>query len=303
MTSATTELPRPASLAEVKGWFRPVDQQLFRWFLSRQLDHEQRGDLLEMGAYMGKSAIFMASYLRSSETFTVCDLFDSPAPDAANTKEMNKSYSTLTRRAFEANYLSFHEKLPEVVQAPTSVVPEHVTDGSCRFVHVDASHLYEHVHGDIAAAHKALVPEGIVSLDDYRAEHCPGVAFATWEAVAVDGLHPICATGTKFYGTWGDPEPVREALLAWLKGRGDMWHEVQGLGEERLIRIDGKKAATPDQPESKHTAAAPPAPEPKPAPVAEPAAARPAMNRPSRARRLAKDILPPIVTRAVRRKR
>ncbi|AJE82904.1 hypothetical protein SLNWT_2528 [Streptomyces albus] len=294
MTSATSELPRPASLAEVQGWFRPVDQQLFGWFLSRQLAAEEHGDLLEMGAYLGKSAIFLAGYLREDEAFTVCDLFDSPAPDAANSKEMTKSYASLTRRAFEANYLSFHARLPRILQAPTSAVPARVAPGSCRFVHIDASHLYEHVHGDIAAAREALRPEGIVALDDYRAEHCPGVAFATWEAVAVAGLHPVCVSGTKFYGTWGDPGPVREELLDWLRGRGDLWHEVQGLGTGSLIRIDGRKAATPAHPPSRHRAAEP---APAPADTAAPAAPR----RTRRARALAKDVLPPIVTRAVRR--
>jgi hypothetical protein len=86
MTPAT-ELPRPKALSEVKGWFRPVDQQLFDWFLSTQVEHKQPGNLLELGAYMGKSAIFMAQYLRGEDAFTVCDLFDSPAPDTANSGE------------------------------------------------------------------------------------------------------------------------------------------------------------------------------------------------------------------------
>jgi predicted O-methyltransferase YrrM len=306
MTPSTTELPRPKALSEVKGWFRPVDQQLFDWFLSGQLDRAQPGDLLELGAYMGKSAIFMASYQREEDAFTVCDLFDSPASDDANSKEMNKSYSTLTRRAFEANFLSFHEKLPELIQAPSSVVADRVKDDSCRFAHIDASHLYEHVWGDIEAVRDILLPDGVVVLDDYRAEHCPGVAAATWGAVAALELRPICVTGTKFYGTWGDPEPLRDALLEWLSGRDDMWHEVQQVAGYGMIRIDGKKATEPKHPVSRHASG----PEPvrptapaKPAAPSRPTPARPttaiAPARPNRARKLAKDLLPPIVTRAL----
>ncbi|MDI9886166.1 class I SAM-dependent methyltransferase, partial [Streptomyces sp. HNM0645] len=155
-TPGGDELPRPARLDDVKGWFRPVDQLLFDWFLGHQRDHGHAGDLLELGAYLGKSAIFMGSYLRPGEEFTVCDLWDSPAPDASNSAEMDRSYATLTRRAFEANYLSFHDELPRLVQAPTSVITCRVRAASCRFVHVDASHLYEHVHGDIRAAERLL---------------------------------------------------------------------------------------------------------------------------------------------------
>ncbi|MEU5436107.1 class I SAM-dependent methyltransferase [Streptomyces sp. NPDC020719] len=276
----------PARFSDVKGWFWPADQLLFDWFLARQERQELHGDLLELGAYLGKSAIFMGSYLREDETFTVCDLFDSPAPDDPNSEEMDRSYATLTRRAFEANYLSFHDELPVVVQAPTSVIAGRVPAGSCRFIHVDASHLYEHVHGDIAAARALIAPDGIVAFDDFRAEHCPGVAAAVWGAVATTGLRPICITGTKLYGTWSDPDPVREELLTWLSGRSDMWHGVEEVAGSPLIRIDGKKAKAPKAPRSRHEGAAPSTPKPPSEPVPAPKPRQPL------ARRLAKTLLP-----------
>ncbi|WP_327355688.1 class I SAM-dependent methyltransferase [Streptomyces sp. NBC_01304] len=255
-TNATDTLPRPTSLAEVKGWFFPADQLLFDWFLARQQARDVHGDLLELGAYMGKSAIFMGGYLRTEETFTVCDLFDSPALDDPNSREMNRSYATLTRRAFESNYLSFHDELPKILQGPSSIVTDHVAENSCRFAHIDASHLYEHVHSDIEAAAQLLGPDGIVVLDDFRAEHCPGVAAATWGAVATTGLKPLCITGTKFYGTWGGGhDEIHQELVEMLKQRGDLWHGVEQVAGRAMIRIDGKKAKSPAQPTSKHRAA------------------------------------------------
>ncbi|MCX4824695.1 class I SAM-dependent methyltransferase [Streptomyces sp. NBC_01142] len=304
-TTAGESLARPTSFADVKGWFWPADQLLFDWFLSyqRDTDPDGRGDLLELGAYLGKSAIFTGGYLREGEEFTVCDLWDSEAPDDPNSAEMDRSYSTLTRRAFEANYLSFHDELPTLVQAPTSVITSRVRPRSCRFVHVDASHLYEHVHGDIAAAKELLMPEGIVSFDDFRAEHCPGVSAAVWGAVATTGLKPICITGTKLYGTWGDPTQVREALLAWLQTRTDMWHGVEEVAGLPLIRIKGNKAGVPAHPQSRHQPEPKPAPKPDPTPeppaVTTPGPAAKPRRRSSLTRRLAKDLLPPIVTRAL----
>ncbi|MEV0323527.1 class I SAM-dependent methyltransferase [Streptomyces sp. NPDC050658] len=251
--NATDELPRPRRLADVKGWFHPVDQVLFDWILSRQADRSEAGDLLELGAYLGKSAIFMGTYLRAAETFTVCDLFDSPAPDEANSAEMGRSYrSTLTRRAFEANYRAFHDDLPQIVQEPSSGITAHVEPDSCRFVHIDASHLYEHVHADIAAAREVLGEDGIVVLDDFRAEHCPGVAAATWGAVANTGLKPLCITATKFYGTWGSYDSLHADLAAFLKERDDMWHGAEEVADFPMIRISGKKAKSPEQPVSRH---------------------------------------------------
>jgi hypothetical protein len=305
-TSDAEKLPRPQSFYDVKGWFFNGDVVLFDWFLERQRRLDQHGDLLEMGAYMGKSAIMMRSYLRDDETFTVCDLFDSDAPDEHNQNEMHGSYSTLTRRAFEANYLSFHDELPRIIQAPTTVVPDQVEDGSCRFIHIDASHLYEHVWPDIAAARNALKEDGIVVLDDYRSEHTPGVSCATWQAVTEGDLKPICVSGQKFYGTWGDPKPVQDELYARLKERGDCWLQMQEVAGHKLLLAVGKKAKRPALPVSKHAKSGAAKVARQSAPTeskgAAPRASVPAPAS-SRARQLAKDLLPPLVTRAIVRSR
>ncbi|UQA95143.1 class I SAM-dependent methyltransferase [Streptomyces halobius] len=296
------QLPRPARLSDVKGWFLTADQLLFDWFLAHQEQRSESGDLLELGAYMGKSAIFLGARLRADERFTVCDLFDSPAEDASNSKEMKRSYSTLTRRAFEANYLAFHGELPTIVQGLSSIVRNHVEDGTVRFAHIDASHLYEHVHGDILAVRELLTETGVVVMDDYRAEHCPGVAAATWQAVADEGLRPICITGTKFYGTWGDPEPLQKALLEWLRPRKDIWHEVQYVHDAPLIRLSAKGAKEPAHPVSRYrdqaapkrpAAQAPTAPPARPGPRTEPHPRRGAL------RTVALNVLPPIITKAI----
>lgn len=293
---AGEQLPAPTCLDEVKGWFFPADQVLFDWFLTRQNELAEPGDLLEIGAYMGKSAIFMASYLQDGETFTVCDLFDSPAQDDANSAEMRYSYPTLTRRSFESNYLSFHDGLPQVIQGLSSLVPDRVRAASCRFAHVDGSHLYAHVRGDIENARTALHPYGIVALDDYRSEHCPGVAAAVWEAVAGGGLNPVCVTGTKLYGTWSDPAPVREHLLEFLAGRDDLWHGVEEVSGDLLVRVKGTDTVPPPHPPSRHRREELPAETVPEIPWTE--QQPPASRLRSALRRLALDVLPPFVSKA-----
>ncbi|MFF9807286.1 class I SAM-dependent methyltransferase [Streptomyces coeruleorubidus] len=304
MTNAQATDTYPGELADVPGWFPPLDQMLFTWFLERQQKQGMRGDLLELGVYMGKSAILLGHHLQDGEKFTVCDLFEGDAPDEANKAESTKSYASLTQQAFERNYLSFHDTLPTVIAAPSSVVSEKVAPDTCRFVHVDASHLYEHVYGDIGAAHDILMPEGIVVLDDFRSEHTPGVSVAAWEAVLNRGLRPVCLSTQKLYGTWGDPEPVQEELLDMLRQRTDVGLSVQEAAGHRLVRARSRGMKPPAFPSSRHYVAPVPAQAGTPAaPVAESRAARPARPSPSRARRLAKDLLPPVVTRAVRRAR
>ncbi|OMI87316.1 hypothetical protein BSZ07_24060 [Streptomyces sp. M1013] len=322
MATAQETHEYPGELNDVPGWFWPLDQVLFSWFLERQERLDTRGDLLELGAYLGKSAILLGHRLRDGETLTVCDLFGAEPPDAANRAEAAKSYSSLTRQAFERNYLSFHDTLPTIIQAPSSAVVDEVAPGTCRFVHIDASHLYEHVEGDIGAARELLGPDGIVVLDDFRSEHTPGVAVAAWEAVLNRGLRPVCLSSQKLYGTWGDPEPVREELLAALRARDDIAVTVERAAGHRLVRTraKGKRLRPPSLPSSRHPATAPatvPASAPVPGagrPGAAPVPGQPAQARPAaraarvsapreRTRRLALDLLPPLVTRAVRRYR
>ena len=286
--SSTDPGPLPGSLHDVPGWFFPTDVVLFDWFLTAQAREQRRGDLLEMGAYLGKSAVFMGEHLSPGEIFTVCDLFGSEAPDGDNGAEVRGSYATLTRRAFEANYLSFHDELPRVLQAPTSVVPDSVVDGSCRFVHIDASHLYEHVRADIVAARDALQPDGIVVLDDYRSEHTPGVACATWQAMLEEGLRPVCVSPNKFYGTWGDPAPVRRDLVEAMRGRSDCGVSTQEVAGHPLVIVNGRKAKPPRLPVSRHHGPGRAAP-------------APARNGRNGLRRLAKDWLPPVLFRGLAR--
>ncbi|MET8244870.1 class I SAM-dependent methyltransferase [Streptomyces sp. NPDC005202] len=314
MTAAPETTRPPRRLDDVPGWFPVLDQTLFDWFLHRQESAGVRGDLLEVGVYMGKSAIFLGRRLRPGERYTVCDLFEGDAPDDANRAESAKSYGALTRRAFEKNYLAFHDELPRVLQGPSSLVPAEVAPRSCRFVHIDASHLYEHVYDDIGAAREALLPGGVVVLDDFRSEHTPGVSVAVWEAVLTRGLRPICLSTQKLYGTWDDPGPVQEELLAMVRGREDCHLSVQQAAGHRIVRLKSKGMQAPPFPPSRYADAEPAAAEPtvrqQPAPPSAPAVPQQASGRPrsrsrsrSRSRRIVADLLPPVLTRALRNAR
>ncbi|WP_207709832.1 class I SAM-dependent methyltransferase [Actinomadura macrotermitis] len=226
----------PTTPDDVEGWFTALDQHLFTWFLDRQERLDQQGDLLELGVYLGRSAVLLGRHLRGGERFTVCDLFGSPAPDDANDREVARAYPELTRAAFERNYLAFHERLPVVVQAPTSVITDYVRPDGCRFAHVDASRLHRHVIADLAAARSALQADGIVVCDVRGPAHAPGIASAVWAAVDSDDLNPVCVTDQKLYGTWGDPEPLRAELLEHLAAEG-VRHRVEEIDEHPVIRV------------------------------------------------------------------
>ncbi len=229
------------TLDDVPGWFNADDQALFRVLLSWQSETQRPGDVVELGVYLGKSAILLGELLAPGETLTVCDLFGAPPPGTGHDSEKPRSFESLERSEFERFYLSFHARLPVVIAAPTSEILEHVEPGSARFVHVDASHLYEHAAADAAASHTMLRSDGIVVFDDFRSAHTPGVALAVWEAVLRDGLRPIALTKKKFYGTWGDPAPAREVIAAWTQASPHHRIDRQFLAGHEVLRLAPRK--------------------------------------------------------------
>ena len=246
----------PASTAaseQIQGWFNAIDRRAFAALLESQSDSPP-GDLVELGAFLGKSTVIIGDYLRPGERLVVVDLFGDDEPldltdeGEANRQENEKSYPALTRQRFEENYLTAHDELPVIVQDLSSTVVDHVEPGGARFIHVDASHLYQAVREDCLSAKRLLRPGGIVSFDDYRNGKTPGVAAAIWESVAVDGLIPIATTDHKLYGCFDDPTPHQETLKALIAERPRLYRveEPEIKGRPVLRMLPKKRQTMPD---------------------------------------------------------
>jgi predicted O-methyltransferase YrrM len=194
------------SYEDIRGWFYWEDTVLFRDILGAQT---APGTLVELGAFLGKSAALIGHYQADGDRFVVVDLFGAEVGDDANSAENQLSYSTVEaesfRQQFESNYLALHPELPEVFQALSTEVAAHVEPGSVRFAHIDASHLYAQVAEDLQVMRPLMQPDGVIVFDDFRAVHTPGVAAAVWEGVVSHGLVPFALSPFKMYATWGDP--------------------------------------------------------------------------------------------------
>lgn len=228
-----------AALDELPGWFDDLDALLFRCFDRIQRESGVKGDLLEIGAYQGKSAVLLGYFVRRGERLVVCDLFDSPPPSLSNAKERKGYYDDVSRETFERTFLRFHERLPEVVQCSSTELPERADlRRSFRLIHVDGSHLYEIVRKDIATARALIIEDGVIVFDDYRTLHTPGVAAALWEAVAAGDLRPICISMQKMYTCTGEIRPaVRAGLDELIRAHSELSMEIHSLLGTELAQI------------------------------------------------------------------
>ncbi len=192
------------ALDSVPGWFSELDFRIFCQIDKVQQAHGIGGDLFEIGAFCGKSAILLG-YLagHSDNRLLVCDMFEhTESANDENLVEFATWYPSFCQQDFVDQYLRFHAQLPTLMVGPSVDIDAEALAGTCRLVHVDGSHQYDIVRHDIATAKQLLGPGGIVAFDDICTAHNPGSALAIWEEVLSGRFVPLLLTAAKLYGTW-----------------------------------------------------------------------------------------------------
>ena len=230
-TGATGYIDR---LYEVPGMIAPLDANLFIHLSEAQGKRIDKGDLLEIGAWFGRSAILLGYLRGAGERLHVCDLFETIPPTEAGRHELVQGNAdTASRDEFEGNFRRFHSDPPVVHQCPSSELATEL-QSSVRFVHIDGSHTYEAVVEDIALA-RGIVPDGgLVVFDDFSNIGHPGVAAGLWPSLARREFEPFALTPAKLYATVGASHAAAyrgavEAFAANRAGAGQVAHtDVNG---------------------------------------------------------------------------
>jgi predicted O-methyltransferase YrrM len=245
VNQSNSRLPLSDYLAErgrIDGWFHPPDTGLFLAFNELQEKHGVGGDILEVGTYLGRSAILLGYLPRPGERLVVCDVWEDSADLSPENRTEDELYHAgLSRGEFERNYLRFHSALPDICQMPSGELDQHLPAGSFRFIHVDGSDAYDVVRNDIAIARKLLTKGGVLALDDWSMPEAPGVGLAIWEEYLKGDLIPLCFSTYKLYATW-DPDTITaEEIRAWAATRDDVVvthrHELAGRGAHHVADL------------------------------------------------------------------
>jgi Methyltransferase domain len=176
---------------EIEGWF--YDHDLITFWLIDFIQKEAgwRGDLCELGVYLGKSAVALGAMARPDECLFCFDLFHE-APQHVTEANINRFCPDLGDR------LVCIKKNLMALQAP----PPEVGSNSLRFLHLDAVHDHPSVLNDLRNFSPLLTREAVIVLDDCFDPEWPGVPTAMAEFCLSDmGRHirPFAASKSKMY--------------------------------------------------------------------------------------------------------
>jgi SAM-dependent methyltransferase len=204
----------------VEGWFFPIDALLFALVDEVQKRAGVSGYLFEIGVHHGKTALFLTRMASAGELVGVCDVFDQ--------QELNRD------RSGEGNLARFTQYLRELdpraaktmrvfVMASERLTTSETTE-SCRFFHIDGGHRPENVLADLRTASRALLPDGVVALDDVFNPSWPGVSegFYRFMQESPGELVPILIGGNKVLLT--RPAAVKRYERHWEDPR--VWDEL-----------------------------------------------------------------------------
>lgn len=125
-------------------------------------------ELLEVGSWEGRSALFLLGYLPDA-TLTAVDTWE------GGDEHREDPELALLEQRFDHNLAAFQSRLTKLKGRSSSVLPALAAERKERFdfIYIDGSHFADEVMLDAVLAWQLLRVDGILVFDDYLWRHAP----------------------------------------------------------------------------------------------------------------------------------
>ena len=176
----------------IPGWLDYKNAQLM-YSISINSNLSGKGNILEIGAYYGKTSALLTYSLKDLETITCIDsfgMFPLTVGSEFNSENQNFYYESLTIKKFNRFYNWSTQKNANVLSGLSSQVLPAIKE-SFRLIHIDGGHTYEDVKFDTTHSISLLNSDGLIVFDDYSNDTWPGVKKAIDEFLEQGTLVPI----------------------------------------------------------------------------------------------------------------
>lgn len=160
-------------IGHIPGYFTYEDATHFELILRTQSATGVSGDVLEIGAFFGRSAAVLVGLLAEGERLVLIDPFET---EVAYNYETPPSRAAVERHIRDANPNYRPEQVEFVEQYSTAVT--FPADRKFRFIHIDGSHEHADVLADLELAAGHVVEGGVIAMDDFEHPDWPGVTSA-----------------------------------------------------------------------------------------------------------------------------
>lgn len=144
------------------GYFTARHAAVFDLLLGIQSVSNIAGNLLEIGAYNGRSAAMLLLHQAASEALVLIDARESASVNALIGRHPTKQVEYLIgdrRRTMSREWLERRS-------------------GTCRWIHIDGNHTFPFVYEELECADILLQDDGLVVMDDAFSSHFPEVTQA-----------------------------------------------------------------------------------------------------------------------------
>jgi hypothetical protein len=179
----------------IKGYLSPVDAFAMAAVLGAQQENGLRGGIVEIGAFYGRSFFLMQLAADGRDKLFAADLFDiGPHRNfAAQYDQFVKNGRKLGLPVDEEHIFVGDSKDLSADQIRARL-------GSCRLVHIDGGHEWQHVATDSRLAMDTIADHGVIVFDDFYNPEWPDVSLAVIDLLTSQrDLKPFAITNRKLY--------------------------------------------------------------------------------------------------------
>lgn len=195
----------------VEGYFKPIDQYTWDWFLSLQNEENVHGHLAEFGVYKGQSLCKLAQYQKGNEHLLGIDHLLNE--EGMKSSVLNAIKKTSNISLANVDLLSRQTQMitGTKITQEAGITTEYRYD--TRFLHIDASHAGYNAYNDLELADKFISRNGILVMDDWRTACYPDIseAFYKYTFVHPNSFKILLITESKMYAC----RPCEHANYMW----------------------------------------------------------------------------------------
>ena len=225
---------------KVNGWLSSHSLSFLYYLNQIQIERKIQGNIAEIGVFQGRFFIALCLMMRHGEKAAAIDVFEDQHlnVDQSGVGDFGVFVSNLQMVLGDITAISIVKS--DSMRVTSDELLKRI-GGRIRLFSVDGCHTAEHTESDLRLAAQAIVPGGIVILDDFENTAWPGVRHGTDVFLGKEAtLRPFALAYNKLYFTTVDYYDEYCSVIREIARRS-----TDQISHERISGFDVQKVLMP----------------------------------------------------------